>query len=1063
MATRDHLKRIVSALKDYIDDNTGKKLSTQQGSENTGKYMTVGIDGNISPTDLPIAKINNVEVTGDKTLADYNIPEKEYYYTKTDIDDKNFLQTETDPTVPQYVKDIQANDIYNWNNKSEFSGDYNDLENKPHIPSSLSELENDSKYITSFENTTYQIIKIDDYNYKLQSKELDGIWIDLTTINIPQYDDTSVNSNISNLKELVGSESVANQINNAIQALNLNRTYALITDVNKVNTKIGIVPEDKTIIELINDAESNATYDDSELRSKITTLQGEDTTKSARTIAAEEVVKIVAGADVSYDTLKEISDWIMSHKTDAASMNSAIVTLESLVGTTSVDSQIQEAINALSIGDYAKAADVLSLTSRVKATEDKLATVEDNSQKNIIEKVKVNNVVLQVEEDKSVNIDVPTGILASKDSISESDLDVPLSNKINAKANTSDIPTKTSDLENDSSFVNTDELNGKVDKNQGALNQGKVLGITEEGLVTPLELGHEGMTVRYDEETKQIYFEGEGSGSVNDYNEALNKPTINGVLVSGDKTLDDYGIMAASENLEKSIENFLAMRRTGKVYTVKFPLFETSNTSLGEKLDANAGLECNPSTDTVSGYSDYDNIGLFTTYDCNANVDENGKIHITSLKGMDTYKDTGKVDVFVLGMSYYEKYWTQDGYWYYSRTDLPREGYTPCVESIDINGNIMPYCLYGKYVVGDIDGLPYSSKGLAPARYISGGTNSKNISYNGCVDYMHKKGQYYCAGTLATYKYLTTSFYLKYANLNSQSIINGCFSYNLQYDASIIRDTEDTFFPLTKAQGANILVGSYVSVGYGKMTNDTTISKDRAYASVHAYADDVKVLRIEDIDDENVAVYLDIEQGFNTTPVTLSDTLTSNVFLTTMHWRSGFSDDVLGRDGCPGNLTNGKYPMVLQGVEMAVGGYEVAGNAIMDIVDETGKREVYITNNASSLTTNVTNIKSTYTKLPYAIQPTTLTVWNYITETEIDINNGAIIPTKAGGTGSGSTVGFCDGLYVDAASTGQREFLLLGYLWHGSIGGVSYLHANSALGSAGWTILARLSISVVKG
>ena len=38
---------------------------------------------------------------------------------------------ETDPTVPEFVKRITEGDISNWNNKSDFSGNYNDLANKP--------------------------------------------------------------------------------------------------------------------------------------------------------------------------------------------------------------------------------------------------------------------------------------------------------------------------------------------------------------------------------------------------------------------------------------------------------------------------------------------------------------------------------------------------------------------------------------------------------------------------------------------------------------------------------------------------------------------------------------------------------------------------------------------------------------------------------------------------------------------------------------------------------------------------------------------------------------------
>ncbi len=112
------------------------------------------------------------------------------------------------------------------------------------------------------------------------------------------------------------------------------------------------------------------------------TLVGEDASKSARTIAAEEVAKIVDGADSSFDTLKEIADWISSHKTDAASMNSAILALEAIVdgigGTdepATVVAYVTAAIDALKIGDYAKAADLTAAVARIAALETKMETV----------------------------------------------------------------------------------------------------------------------------------------------------------------------------------------------------------------------------------------------------------------------------------------------------------------------------------------------------------------------------------------------------------------------------------------------------------------------------------------------------------------------------------------------------------------------------------------------------------------------------------------------------------------------------------------------------------------
>lgn len=109
----------------------------------------------------------------------------------------------------------------------------------------------------------------------------------------------------------------------------------------------------------------------------ISTLQGTDTNKSARTIAAEEVAKIVDGAPESFDTLKELSDWISTHGNDATAMNSAIAKLQNIVAgiggegeKATVVAYVTDAIAALKIGDYAKAADLTSLAARVKALED---------------------------------------------------------------------------------------------------------------------------------------------------------------------------------------------------------------------------------------------------------------------------------------------------------------------------------------------------------------------------------------------------------------------------------------------------------------------------------------------------------------------------------------------------------------------------------------------------------------------------------------------------------------------------------------------------------------------
>ena len=97
-------------------------------------------------------KINNVELKGNKSLNDLGIQPA-----------GNYLTEETDPTVPSYVKNITQANITSWNNKSDFSGDYNDLTNKPTIPTvptNVSAFTNDVGYLTQHQDISGKANKI---------------------------------------------------------------------------------------------------------------------------------------------------------------------------------------------------------------------------------------------------------------------------------------------------------------------------------------------------------------------------------------------------------------------------------------------------------------------------------------------------------------------------------------------------------------------------------------------------------------------------------------------------------------------------------------------------------------------------------------------------------------------------------------------------------------------------------------------------------------------------------------------------------------------------------------
>ena len=242
------------------------------------------------------------------------------------------------------------------------------------------------------------------------------------------------------------------------------------TAVDNLSAKVGTVPENKTIVQMIADAQTEATYDDTDLKGRVkaieddylkaadkTELEGKITTEKNRLDAFLNAAEV---GDAAVDTLKEIQDYISTHGTAADEMvkniaanKTAIETevsrakgiedglktrLDTLEGDASTAGSVKKAIADLNIGQYAKSADVES--TYVKKEADKslvsdslitlLSTVEEGAQVNKIESIKVNGAAQTIAADKSVDIAVP---VADDSSISIAN------NKISVKAVSTDL------------------------------------------------------------------------------------------------------------------------------------------------------------------------------------------------------------------------------------------------------------------------------------------------------------------------------------------------------------------------------------------------------------------------------------------------------------------------------------------------------------------------------------------------------------------------------------------------------------------------------------------------
>lgn len=531
----------------------------------------------------------------------------------------------------------------------------------------------------------------------------------------------------------------------------------------------------------------------------------------------------------------------------------------------------------------------------------------------------------------------------------------------------------------------------------------------------------------------------------------------NPVSVETDKTLSKNGVPADSKATgdaikkaeervnstidERILDAFFGSMRNGKVYQTELYLTETNPTSDGVKTLANKDKVCEPSTDNLEGRDDYEGIGIFNWYNCNYVTDDYGRKIPTAIEGWGNgYKNDGTVDVGVIAMTPYWSVIEKDGKHIWTLSDTPNDDYglIPWETARKEDGTYAPYVIHSKYVSGiGADGLLRSFKNSKPAR---------SQCYNNMIDNYQKKGKGCWGAGKERDMYVILYDVIKYATKNEQKTFKGTTNYNFQIPASIERSTKETYFPVANNQAAQIIVGGYVSVGYGAKNTDNTVTNGRGYATIHQYADDVKVLRIEDLDENNKAVYLDVEDGFTTIPVTLSDEVNAQIILTSMHWWSGTTDKVIGKhDGSMTSNTDGKHPFRVMGLECSVGGYVVYADSVM-IFKEDYSKDVYIAPRGTKHVKDEATIKSTYKLIGNIPGNEGNDFW--IGDIGIDVETCSWFAKTVGASDS---QGWGDRCYSGGKNTsGTREDLGRGYLGLGSNAGSVFVDCGGWLGGAGW-------------
>ena len=500
----------------------------------------------------------------------------------------------------------------------------------------------------------------------------------------------------------------------------------------------------------------------------------------------------------------------------------------------------------------------------------------------------------------------------------------------------------------------------------------------------------------------------------------VHKNAAQGVRFSYDSTKGEYGNIAA----------YFAAHKDGKVYGVRFPKYTYSNTPAGVKTRDNANLTIEISTNDKAGRDDYAALPAFRVWDVNATIGDDGVPHVTAIDGIDTRfrRDGSNGDVYVMTCPGYYKLESTSTHNEFLYSDTQYDGYAPLPGVLLPDGSKRPCLLFAKYAASlDSQQRPLSVSGKEIDREFG--------SQNRAIDYALKKGKGYAGRCAGDTFYVQLMLMLKYATKNSD-VLGGCWQYTPQ-TAVTKAETGVKRVIIATSYANNFDVGSTVNVGA-----DAERNNEGNYSAARART----ILSKTTVDSANTALNLDGD----------AITTTTACFVSSMPWKTGATDKLLGTDGRPSTASAANHqPIRLQGIELFNGIYESDADLIANAVkdnDNLGRIELYrvfdITKASKTSTANYTKIGE-FT----ARDKTTNDSWRYAED--FTLSNGVIIPTGLNAT---STTGMCDAIGANPlTSQGLRQVRRFGSLGDGAACGAFAASLWNDLAARWWDVGGRLS------
>ena len=490
-----------------------------------------------------------------------------------------------------------------------------------------------------------------------------------------------------------------------------------------------------------------------------------------------------------------------------------------------------------------------------------------------------------------------------------------------------------------------------------------------------------------------------------------------------------------SENKYSCLERFAAMLDTAwgdKTYTVRNIHESVSGDASGTPLDDLAdGRSAAPLvTDASTGVADWAENDPMTWYvRANAKSLADGTMEVLAVETEAAFDVTGETaPVYCFSPALAVKEWDDGSYLYTSWHMRAGDGYVPMAGDVAPDGTHRlltwhPAFYGGKNSAGGMT----SGAGLLPMPWTSA---------NAALPLARKLTAYDGLWCDCDTQFALMAWRLRHWTLSNSGQLEGCTYYNYQYTLAAA-ETGVKRVLLTKAQGTNLLVGSCVCLGErGSNTNN-----DRNQAYNHDVFNIAKILSVETVtvnDTEYAAVNLDLASTIDTT---------TTMLVSTMPWPNGTTEALPGHsDGCIGNLTNGKYPYRIAGMEMQIGSYCEELDPLWQVTlvdDDHWHYDVYSCRDSEKLAGSIT---ANYQKVgEFDLPNANKWSWNFIRALN-KMAAEAQIPTKFGG----STSTYVKAAFGSLGGAGVCAPWRFGNLGDGGNCGLPCANGNNGPGNSNW-------------